>query len=84
MIVEAKKLGLSYHAYSQSPGFMTTYGCDAGLLTVSRYPITKVDFTAYKFPPVGDDAIAQKGALYTEIDLHEIGGPKLHLFHSHF
>ena len=58
MIVEAKKLGLSYHAYSQSPGFMTTYGCDAGLLTVSRYPITKVDFTAYKFPPVGDDAIA--------------------------
>ena len=25
-----------------------------------------------------------KGVLYTEIDLSEIGGEKLHLFHSHF
>ena len=39
---------------------------------------------SYKFPPVGDDAISMKGVLYTEIDLSEAGGNKLHLFHSHF
>ena len=84
MIAEAKKVGLNYHAFSPSPKYFSTYCSDAGLLTISKYPIINSDFVVYKFPPVGDDAIAQKGVLYTEIDLSEIGGHKLHLFHSHF
>ena len=84
MILEAKKHGMPYHAFSPAPKYFSTYCCDAGLLTVSKYPITNSDFTNYKFPPVGDDAISMKGVLYTEIDLSEIGGEKLHLFHSHF
>lgn len=84
MIVEAKKAGMHYHAYSPPPKYFSTYCCDAGLLTVSRFPIVNSDFTNYKFPPVGDDAISMKGCIYTEIDLSELGGSKLHLFHSHF
>ena len=84
MILEAKKHGMPYHAFSPAPKYFSTYCCDAGLLTVSKYPITNSDYWNYKFPPVGDDAISMKGALYTEIDLSEIGGDKLHLFHSHF
>ena len=84
MILEAKKKGFAYHAFSPQPNYFSTHGCDAGLLTVSRYPIINTDFVKYKFPPVGDDAIAMKGVLYTEIDLSQIGGDKLHLFHSHF
>lgn len=75
---------MPYHAFSPAPQYFSTYCADAGLLTVSRYPVTRSDFTNYKFPPVGDDAISMKGVLYTEIDLSEIGGDKLHLFHSHF
>lgn len=84
MILEAKKYGMQYHAFSPAPRFFSTFCCDAGLLTISRYPVISSDFTDYKFPPVGDDAISMKGVLYTEIDLSEIGGAKLHLFHSHF
>ena len=84
MILEARKAGLLYHAFSPGPKYFSTYCCDAGLLTVSRYPIVSSDYTAYQFPPVGDDGIAMKGVLYTAIDLTEIGGDKLHLFHSHF
>mmetsp|Transcript_11907 Transcript_11907/g.15181 ORF Transcript_11907/g.15181 Transcript_11907/m.15181 type:complete len:208 (+) Transcript_11907:510-1133(+) len=84
MILEAKKAGLTYHAYSPGPKYFSTYCTDAGLLTVSRYPITKSEYSTYKFPPVGEDGIAMKGVLYTEVDLGEVGGDKLHLFHSHF
>lgn len=84
MILEAKKRGLIYHAFSPHPGYFSIHGCDAGLLTVSRYPIRKTDFVKYKYPHVGDDAIAMKGVLYTEIDLSSLGGTKLHLFQSHF
>ena len=84
MILEAKKHGFPYHAFSPQPKYFSTYCCDGGLLTVSKFPITNSDFTHYHFPPVGDDAIAMKGVLYTEIDLSQIGGTKLHLFHSHF
>ena len=84
MILEAKKAGLTYHAFSPGPKYFSTYCCDAGLLTVSRYPITKSAYTPFKFPPVGDDGIAMKGVLYTEIDMSEMGGDRLHLFHSHF
>jgi len=58
IILEAKKAGLPYHAFSPAPKYFSTYCCDAGLLIVSKYPITNSDFTNYKFPPVGDDAIA--------------------------
>ena len=84
MILEARKKGLIYHAFSPAPGYFSIHGCDAGLLTVSRYPIVNTDFIKFKYPPVGDDAIAMKGVLYSEIDLSQIGGSKLHLFHSHF
>ena len=84
MILEARKAGLVYHAFSPGPEFFSTYCCCGGLLTVSRYPITESDFSVYKFPPVGDDGIAMKGVLYADIDLSEIGGRKLHLFTSHF
>jgi endonuclease/exonuclease/phosphatase family metal-dependent hydrolase len=84
IILEAKNAGMPYHAFSPGPQFLSTYIADGGLLTVSKFPITKSDFVNYKYPPVGDDAIAMKGALYTEIDLSEVGGDKLHLFHSHF
>ena len=69
MVLQAKQKGLVYHAYSPQPSLFSTHGCDAGLLTVSRYPIISTDFCKYKYPPVGDDAIAMKGVLYTEIDL---------------
>ena len=84
MILEARKAGLTYHAFSPGPRYFSTFCCDAGLLTVSRFPIVASDFTRYKYPPVSDDAIAMKGVLYTEIDLGEVGGDKLHLLHSHF
>ena len=84
MILEARKAGLAYHAFSPGPKYFSTYCCDAGLLTVSRYPIVAADYTAYKFPPVGDDGIAMKGVLYAQIDLSQIDGDKLHIFDSHF
>lgn len=83
MILEAKKAGMPFHAFSPAPSYFSTYCCDAGLLTVSKYPVVNSEFMVYKFPPVGDDAISMKGALYTEIDLTGIGGDKLHLFDTH-
>ena len=84
VIREAKKYGMPYHAFSPQPKYFSTYCSDGGLLTISKFPVTSSDFLKYNFPPVGDDSIAMKGALYTEIDLSEIGGERLHLFHSHF
>ena len=84
IILEAKTAGMPYHAFSPGPQFFSTYCTDGGLLTISKFPIVRSEFARYKFPAVGDDAIAMKGVLYTEIDLAELGGDKLHLFHSHF
>lgn len=69
LIAEAAKAGMPYHAFSPGPKFFSTYCIDAGLLTVSRYPIINSDYTTYKYTPVGADAMSMKGVLYTEIDL---------------
>lgn len=84
LIREAKNKGFTYHAISPAPSYFSTYACDGGLITVSRFPIVLSDFYPYQYPPTGDDSFAYKGVLYTQIDLSDMGGSTLHLFHSHF
>lgn len=50
LIRKAEDAGLLYHAVSDPPSFFQSNIIDGGLLTISRYPITDVDFWNYKYP----------------------------------
>jgi sphingomyelin phosphodiesterase len=71
---------LVYQAVSPSPGILSGYLIDGGLLTISRFPITEQRFQPFRFG-VLSDTLAMKGVLYTRIELEK--ERTLHLFNTH-
>lgn len=75
----AQKAGFNYHCTSEAPSLFSNCLIDGGLLILSRFPIVKSEFRAYKFG-IGSDALSKKGCLYALIN---INGRYLHLFETH-
>ena len=66
-------------ARSSTPGLISGYVADAGLLTMSRYPIVEQEFRPFK-NSVFRDYYIQKGILYTKIVINNY--KILHLFNT--
>ena len=71
--------GLTHHAKSPKPLTFKGKVTDAGLLTISRFPIIESDFRSYG-PGKFSDAIADKGVLFTKIKVRD---EYLYLFNTH-
>ena len=82
-IEKARQAGLKYHATHDLPNWYRCMFGDIGLVILSRFPIIKSKFHDFKYPAVLEDAMANKGVLYTKIDLSSKGGSALHLFNLH-
>lgn len=79
LINYAQLSGYPYSAKSPKPGLFSVKSTDAGLLTLSRFPIIQSEFRSYS-NGVFSDSISDKGVLYTQI---MIGSQIIHLFNTH-
>lgn len=79
VINSARDSGLSYTSLPPKPPLLSIQKVNSGLLTLSRFNITKTIFKPYKNFS-GVDSIAHKGVLYSKI---EISDQVLHLFNTH-
>jgi len=80
LINTAHKKGLLFANYGPKPRVLSTFVIDSGLLSLSKYKIVRQDFM-YFTDKNGVDGFAQKGLLYSKIELP--GGKHLHLFNTH-
>ena len=55
---------------------------NSGLLTISRYPISDIQFYSFNHA-ANDDYLAYKGVLYSQIEIDPLTEQKLHLFNTH-
>jgi len=76
----AAHAGFQYSAKSALPKFCSLRLTDAGLLTLSRYPIIEEQFVPYD-KSAFSDTLSYKGVLYTMIELPNLS--YLHVFNTH-
>ena len=79
MIRYGQLAGFPYHAKSPKPELFGSTFTDAGLLTISRFPILESEFKSFG-SGCFSDAIATKGVLYTQIQIRD---EILHLINTH-
>lgn len=80
LITSSKTKGLTHSAISPKPKLFSKFMVGSGLLTVSRFKILKQDFKHFEYF-AGVDRLAQKGVLYSKIQLSD--ERVMHLFNLH-
>ena len=79
MVYSAIKKGFLFHVSAPSPPLFSRYLVDAGLTILSKQPIVKSEFRAFRYGILAD-GLSQKGILYAKI---QINNRFLHLFNTH-
>lgn len=80
LIELAHQAGFEYFAKSPVCGYTSEFMLSAGLLIVSRYPISKSRFVPFT-PCIHGDKYINKGVLWCQIDMPS--GNKIHVFNTH-
>ncbi|KAI8825272.1 Endonuclease/exonuclease/phosphatase [Fimicolochytrium jonesii] len=87
LIAAAKEKGFIYHAAGKVPS-VATLRIDAGLLVLSRFPVTVTEEWTFQRGTEIGDWFAAKGVLYSKIQLQAASESTkektLHLFSTHF
>lgn len=79
LVRQARKLGFLYSAVPISPPFFSRQFMDSGLVVLSRFPITSVDFVPFQ-EQIYSDQFAAKGFQHCQI---VVGGRVLHVLNTH-
>jgi endonuclease/exonuclease/phosphatase family metal-dependent hydrolase len=79
LIRAATKAGFFFYIDTSSPGFISKYMVDGGLLILSRFPIISYSFCPFRYGVIAD-SLAEKGLLYAKILVKD---SFLHLFTTH-
>ena len=82
IVALAQKAGFLYYAETKDPSFASTYIGDAGILILSRFPVTSSHYMPYSYG-IYNDGFTRRGVLYAEITVNTDVPVKLHIFNTH-